>query len=333
MTEIFEYFMYNIKNLKEGEENLMSNSLKGRSFITLKDFTKDEINIIIKTSELLKTQLKAGISHPILKGKTLAMIFEKPSTRTRVSFEVGMWQLGGYALYLSTSDLQIGRGETIADTARTLSRYVDGIMARVFFHKTIVELAHYSKVPVINGLSDFTHPCQGLADLFTVYEKKGRFKGLKLAYIGDGNNVSHSLIYGCSKMGINITIASPKGFEPDEKVVSDAKIEAGLNNSEVIITNDPEEAAKDADIIYTDVWTSMGQEKEREERLKAFRSYQINSELVKLAKKDYIFMHCLPAHRGEEVTDDVADSQNSVIFDQAENRLHTQKAILALIMG
>ncbi len=310
----------------------MDINLKGKSLITIKDLMKDEINLIIKTSELLKTQLKAGIPHPVLKGKTLAMIFEKPSTRTRVSFEVAMWQLGGYALYLSASDLQIGRGETIADTARTLSRYVDGIMARVFSHNTIVELANHSKVPVINGLSDFTHPCQGLADLFTIYEKKGRFQGLKLAYIGDGNNVSHSLIYGCSKMGINIAVASPKGFEPNEKVVSSAKIDAKLNNSKIIITNDPREAVSGADIIYTDVWTSMGQEKEREERVRVFKPYQVNSDLVKLAKEDYIFMHCLPAHRGEEVTDDVADSPNSVIFDQAENRLHTQKAILALIM-
>jgi ornithine carbamoyltransferase len=310
----------------------MDIQLKGRSLISLKDLTKEEIEKIIKTAEVLKTQLKIGIPHPLLKGKTLAMIFEKPSTRTRVSFEVGMWQLGGYALYLSASDLQLGRGETVSDTAKTLSHYVDGIMARVYSHQTIIELAKYSKVPVINGLSDYTHPCQGLSDIFTIYEKKKRFQGLKLAYIGDGNNVAHSLIYGCSKVGINIVVASPKGFEPDEKVVLNAKKEAEFNNSEVTITNDPKDAANGADIIYTDVWTSMGQEKERDERLRIFKPYQVNRDLVKLAKKDYIFMHCLPAHRGEEVTDDVADSPNSVIFDQAENRLHTQKAILALIL-
>jgi ornithine carbamoyltransferase len=268
----------------------------------------------------------------LLKGKTLAMIFEKPSTRTRISFEVGMWQLGGYALYLSAEDLQLGRGETISDTARVLSRYVNGIMARVFGHQTILDLIHSSTVPVINGLSDFSHPCQGLADLFTIYEKKGRLSGLKLAYVGDGNNVAHSLLYGCSKVGMDIILACPKGYEPRSEVVAGAKEEAKKSGCEVKVTIDPREAVKGADVVYTDVWASMGKEKEHEERVKKFKLYQVNPQLVKGAKEDYIFMHCLPAHRGEEVTDEVADSRSSVIFDQAENRMHTQKALMALTM-
>ncbi len=310
----------------------MAINMKGKSLASLADLTEEEIEQILKTSELLKLQHLRGQEHPLLKGKTLGMIFEKPSTRTRVSFEVGMWQLGGYALYLSATDLQLGRGETIADTARTLSRYVDGIMARVFSHQTILDLVKYSTVPVINGLSDFTHPCQGLADLFTIYEKKGRLAGLKLAYLGDGNNVSHSLIYGCSKVGMDISVASPKGYEPDPKVVSEGREEARKRGRVVTVTNDPIEAILGADVVYTDVWASMGKEKEREERVKVFKPYQVNAEMVRRAKPDYIFMHCLPAHRGEEVTDEVADSRNSVIFDQAENRLHTQKALMALIL-
>lgn len=306
--------------------------MKGKSLASMYDLTGEEIEQILRTTELLKLQLLRGQEHALLKGKTLAMIFEKPSTRTRVSFEVGMWQLGGYPLYLSANDLQLGRGETVADTARVLSRYVDGIMARVFAHQTILDLVKYSRVPVINGLSDFTHPCQGLADLFTIYQKKGRFSGLRLAYVGDGNNVAHSLIYGCSKVGMDIILACPKGYEPNPEVVSQAEKEAERNGGEVKVTNDPKEAVQGADIVYTDVWASMGKEKEREERIMIFKPYQVNSNLVKGAKGDYIFMHCLPAHRGEEVTDEVADSRNSVIFDQAENRLHTQKAIMALIM-
>jgi len=310
----------------------MAIHMKGRSLASLYDLTKEEIEQILKTSELLKLQSGRGQEHPLLKGKTLAMIFEKPSTRTRISFEVGMWQLGGYALYLSASDLQLGRGETIADTAQVLSRYVDGIMARVFAHQTILDLVKYSSVPVINGLSDFTHPCQGLADLFTIYQKKGRLSGLKLAYVGDGNNVAHSLLYGCSKVGMSIALACPKGYQPNTKVISEAKKEAKGNGCEANVTNDPKEAVRGADIVYTDVWASMGKEKEHATRIRIFKPYQVNGQLVKRAKEDYIFMHCLPAHRGEEVTDEVADSKNSVIFDQAENRLHTQKALMALIM-
>ncbi len=310
----------------------MAVKLKGKSLASLFDWTREEIAQVLKTSELLKLQNLRGEAHPLLKGKTLGMIFEKASTRTRVSFEVGMWQLGGYALYLSSGDLQLGRGETIGDTAQVLSRYVDGIMARVFSHQTILELVQYSRVPVINGLSDYSHPCQGLADLFTMYEKKGRLEGLKVAYVGDGNNVSHSLLYGCSKTGAHIIIGTPKGYEPKAEVVSRSVEEGRKNGSTVEITNDPEKAVRHADVIYTDVWTSMGQEKEKEERLKRFRAYQINPQLVKGAKEDFIFMHCLPAHRGEEVVNEVADSKNSVIFDQAENRMHTQKALMALIM-
>lgn len=310
----------------------MAVCMKGKSLASLSDLTKEEIEQILKTSELLKLQLFRGEEHPLLKGKTLAMIFEKPSTRTRISFEVGMWQLGGYALYLSAGDLQLGRGETVSDTAKVLSRYVNGIMARVFAHRTILALVKFSTVPVINGLSDFSHPCQGLADLFTIYEKKGKLSGLSLAYVGDGNNVAHSLLYGCSKVGMNIILACPKGYEPSSEVVNAAKQEAKKSGSKVRVTDDPKEAVKGADVVYTDVWASMGQEKEHEERAKKFRPFQVNSDLVKGAKKDYIFMHCLPAHRGEEVTDDVADSRNSVIFDQAENRMHTQKALMALVM-
>ena len=310
----------------------MAINMKGKSLASLADLTKEEIDQILKTSELLKLQSFRCQDHPLLKGKTLAMIFEKPSTRTRVSFEVGMWQLGGYALYLSASDLQLGRGETIGDTAQVLSRYVNGIMARVFAHQTILDLVKYSTVPVINGLSDFAHPCQGLADLFTIYEKKGRLSGLKLAYVGDGNNVAHSLIHGCSKVGMDIGLACPKGHEPNPKVVAEGREEARRNGRVVTVTNDPVEVVLGADVVYTDVWASMGKEKEHEERVKIFKSYQVNTEMVKRAKQDYIFMHCLPAHRGEEVADEVADSKNSVIFDQAENRLHTQKALMALIM-
>ena len=310
----------------------MTVHMKGKSLASLYDLKKEEIEQVLKTSELLKSRLLTGEKPPLLKGKTLVMIFEKPSTRTRVSFEVGIWQLGGYALYLSAGDLQLGRRETIADTAQVLSRYVDGIIARVFAHQMILDLVKYSMVPVINGLSDLTHPCQGLADLFTIYEKKGRLAGLKLAYLGDGNNVANSLLYGCSKVGMDITLACPKGYEPNQEVVSKAKEEGKSSRCKVKVTNDPKEAVRDADIIYTDVWASMGKEKEHEKRVKIFKPYQVNGKLIKEAKKDYLFMHCLPAHRGEEVTDEVADSKNSVIFDQAENKLHTQKALMTLII-
>lgn len=308
-------------------------SLAGRDLLCLQDFTREEIETILKTAEMMKIWNKIGKPHRVLEGKTLAMIFQKPSTRTRISFEVGIYQLGGYGLYLNANDLQLRRGETIADTARVLSRYVDGIMARVFDHKDVEDLAKYASVPVINGLSDFSHPCQALADYQTILEKKGRIQGLKVVYVGDGNNVAHSLMIAGTKLGANVVVATPEGFEPDEKVIKWAEQNAAESGGSFELLHDPVQAVKDADVIYTDVWASMGQEAEAEERRKIFQPFQVNKELVKHAKPDYIFMHCLPAHRGEEVTDDVIDSPNSVVFDQAENRLHAQKAVMALVMG
>ncbi|MCD6373792.1 MAG: ornithine carbamoyltransferase [Thermococcus sp.] len=308
-------------------------SLAGRDILCLQDFTREEIETILKTAEMMKIWNKIGKPHRVLEGKTLAMIFQKPSTRTRISFEVGIYQLGGYGLYLNAQDLQLRRGETIADTARVLSRYVDGIMARVYAHKDVEDLAKYASVPVINGLSDFSHPCQALADYQTILEKKGRIQGLKVVYVGDGNNVAHSLMIAGTKLGANVVVATPEGFEPDEKVIRWAEGNAAESGGSFELLHDPVQAVKDADVIYTDVWASMGQEAEAEERRKIFMPFQVNRELVKHAKPDYIFMHCLPAHRGEEVTDDVIDSPNSVVFDQAENRLHAQKAVMALVMG
>lgn len=311
---------------------LENSTLKGRDLLTLNDLTKDEIFDIIKTAMLLKQAHAQGETIQPLKGKTLGMIFYKSSTRTRVSFEVAMWQLGGYALYLNQNDLQLNRGETVQDTARVLSRYLDGIMIRTFSHEDVEKLAEYASIPVINGLTDFCHPCQVLADLMTVYEKKGYLSGLKLGYIGDGNNMAHSLLYGCSKVGMDVYIASPDEYKPLPKVVEGAVKNAAQSGSKVVITSDVEEAAKGADVLYTDVWTSMGQEAETEKRRAAFKGYQINAHVLKLAKKDVIVMHCLPAHRGEEITEEVIEGPNSVVFDEAENRLHAQKALLALVL-
>ncbi|RLF77238.1 ornithine carbamoyltransferase [Thermococci archaeon] len=308
-------------------------SLAGRDILCLQDFTREELETILKTAEMMKIWNKIGKPHRVLEGKTLAMIFQKPSTRTRISFEVGIYQLGGYGLYLNAQDLQLRRGETIADTARVLSRYVDGIMARVFDHQDVVDLAKYGSVPVINGLSDFSHPCQALADYMTIKEKKGRIEGIKVVYVGDGNNVCHSLMIAGTKLGANVVVATPEGYEPDAKVIKWAEENAAESGGSFELLHDPVQAVKDADVIYTDVWASMGQEAEAEERRKIFMPFQVNKDLIKHAKKDYIFMHCLPAHRGEEVTDDVVDSPNSVVFDEAENRLHTQKAAMALVMG
>jgi ornithine carbamoyltransferase len=273
-----------------------------------------------------------GEPHQLLAGKTLGMIFSKPSTRTRVSFEVGIYQLGGIGLYFGPNDLQLKKSESIPDTAKVLSRYLDGIMIRTFEHQDVIDLAKYGTIPVINGLTDLLHPCQVLADLFTIFEKKKILKGLKLAYIGDGNNMAHSLLHGCSKVGMNISIASPKGYKPKKQIVENALLNAEYTGSKIEILDDPVQAVKNADIIYTDVWASMGQEGESDKRKKIFKNYQVNTKLVKNAKEDYLFMHCLPAHRGDEVIDEIADSPNSVIFDEAENRLHVQKAIMALIM-
>jgi ornithine carbamoyltransferase len=261
------------------------------------------------------------------------MIFAKPSTRTRISFEVGIYQLGGIGMYFGPNDLQLNRGETISDTAKVLSRYLDGIMIRTFKHEDVEGLAKYGSIPVINGLTDLLHPCQVMTDLFTILEKRRNLQGLKLAYIGDGNNMAHSLLNGCSKVGMDIACASPKGYEPQGWIVENAKKNAAYMGSKVVITNDPVEACKDADIIYTDVWASMGQEKEAQERNQRFTGFQVNNQLVSNAKDDYLFMHCLPAHREEEVTNEVVDSANSIVFDEAENRLHVQKAIMALVMG
>ena len=304
-----------------------------RDIVSVLDMKDDFIDFITQGIEL-KNRFKKGDVNNSLTGKTLAMIFEKPSTRTRVSFETGMTQLGGHAIYLSPKDMQLGRGETIADTARVLSRMVDAILYRAFDHKNVLELAKYSTVSVINGLDDEEHPTQMVADFMTILEKKGRFQGLKFAYIGDGNNTLNSLLLSAAIVGMDIYAATPEGYEPKKEYVKKSQDIAKKKGSKVIITNDPEEAAKDADVIYTDVWVSMGEEKEAEEKEKKFTRYRVNSKLVKLAKKDYIFMHCLPAHRGKEVTDEVADSRNSVIFDEAENRLHAEKIILLkLILG
>ena len=302
--------------------------LKTKDLLSLDELSEKEIRGIIDFAIKLKMELKKGKTRPLLKNKTLAMIFQKPSTRTRVSFEIGMFQMGGHALNLSSSDLQLSRGETIEDTARTLSRYVDVIMARVYDHSMIETLAKYSTVPVINGLSNSFHPCQTLADLMTIKEKKKyKDKGLKIAWIGDGNNVCNSLIYGCSKLGINVSVATPKGFEPDSNVIKKSK-----NKITLEIISSPDEAVKNADVVMTDKFSSIHNlDKNREKKF--YPKYQVNPTLMKKAKPDAIFMHCLPAKRESEVTSSVIDGKQSVVWDQAENRLHTQKSLLASLIG
>lgn len=304
-----------------------------KDLISLHDLTQEEVKSLLELGIKLKAELKAGKEHHILKGKTLGMIFTKSSTRTRVSFEVGMTQLGGYPLFLSSNDIQLGRGETIHDTAKVLERYLDGIMIRTYAHSDVLELAREANIPVINALTDLLHPCQVLADLMTAYEHKGKLEGLKLAYIGDGNNMAHSLMYGCAKAGLDCAIATPDDYQCDSEVVANAKDDFKKSGRELIITSDPAEAIKNADIVYTDTWVSMGQEAEKAERQKVFMPYQVNSELFLHADNDAIFMHCLPAYRGYEVTEDVIDGKHSVIFDEAENRLHAQKAVMATLMG
>lgn len=303
-----------------------------KHLLSLKDLTTEEILNILKMAKKLKYELQNDIEHKILKGKTLGMIFTKSSTRTRVSFEVGMVQLGGYPLFLSAQDIQLGRGETIEDTAKVLSRYVDGIMIRTYKQSDVEDLAKYGTIPIINGLTDLFHPCQILADLLTIYESKSKFNGLKLAYVGDGNNIAHSLLYGCSKVGMDIAIATPKGYECDAEIIKNAREEAKLTGVNITITEDPMEAVKDADVVYTDTWVSMGQEEEKEKRIQIFKPYQVNRELFSMAKKDAIFLHCLPAYRGYEVTSEVIDGPQSLVFDEAENRLHVQKAVMALLL-
>lgn len=301
--------------------------------ISLHDVTVDEFHQILDVAQKLKKETKAGIEHHLLKGKTLAMIFTKSSTRTRVSFETGMYQLGGHPMYLNGNDIQLGRGESIYDTANVLSRFVDGIMIRTFAHQDVLDLAKYGSIPVINGLTDLLHPCQALADLLTVYEHKGKLEGLKLAYVGDGNNVAHSLLYAAAKAGMHMSVATPAGYECNAEIVENAKADAKQTGSNLTFTQDPNEAVAGADVVCTDTWVSMGQEAEKAERIKIFKDYQVNAQLFGKANEDAIFIHCLPAYRGYEVTEDIIDGPRSVIFDEAENRLHAQKAVMALVMG
>lgn len=301
-----------------------------RDLISILELSPDEVERIIELTEKLKTN--RTLHQDILSGKTIALVFQKPSNRTRVSFEVGINELGGNCLYLGPQEIKLGIRETTSDVAQTLSRYLGGIVARTNSHKDVVELAKYSSVPVINGLSDLYHPCQALTDIFSVKEKFGAIRGLTLTYVGDGNNVCRSLLLTCTKIGMNISIATPKGYEPDALTVKKAESYAKASGSKVFLTNDPRKAVKNTNVIYTDVWVSMGQEEQAECRMNDFKSFQINKSLVSLADKNFIFMHCLPAHRGIEVTEEVIDGKHSIIFDQAENRLHTQKAILVYLL-
>ena len=308
--------------------------LKGKDMLSIHDLSVDEVQEILALAKELKAKQKAGVPHKILKGKTLGMIFEKSSTRTRVSFETGMYQLGGQALFLSNRDLQLGRGEPIRDTARVLSRYLDGIMIRTFGHDRVEELAKWADIPVIKALTDLLHPCQVLTDLLTIEEYKGKnLKGLKMAYVGDGNNMTNSFLYGCAKVGMTFVAATPEDYRPDATVFKNALEDAKETGASLSLVTDPHEAVKDADIVVTDTWASMGQEAEHEARKKIFAPYQVNKELLEGADKRVIVMHCLPASRGEEITEEVLEANADVIFDEAENRLHTQKAIMALTMA
>lgn len=308
-------------------------SFPHKDLVSLHDYSRKDIEMIFERTKELKEKQKKGIEHKLLlKDKTLAMLFAKPSTRTRVSFETGMTQLEGHALYLGMNDMQLGRGETISDTAKVLSRYVDIIMARLFAHQDIVELAKGASVPVINGLTDLLHPCQALADIYTVYEHKGKLDGLKLTFVGDGdNNVTHSLMQICPKFGMDITVGCPKEYAPNPGIIENAKKSAAESGSKFTLVESPQEAVKGVDIVVTDTWVSMGR-KDAEERTRTFKPYQVNKTLLKQAKPDAIVMHCLPAHRGYEITDEVMDGPQSVVFDEAENRLHTQKALMVLLL-
>jgi ornithine carbamoyltransferase len=294
---------------------------------------KAEVERLLTLAMELKHKQRRGVPHPMLKGKTLGLLFQKPSTRTRVSFEAGMHQLGGHALVLPMADIQLSRGESVADTARVLSRYLDGIVVRTYDHATVEEWAREATMPVINGLTDLSHPCQALSDLLTIREKKGKLKGIKIAYVGDGNNVANSLIEAAAKMGMTIALGCPSGYQPDQHVVDLARVEAARTGAVVELSQDPYVAVKEADVVYADVWISMGREREQARRLRVLSPYQVNSRLVAKAKPDAIVMHCLPAHRGEEITADVLDGPQSVVIDQAENRLHMQKAILTQLLG
>jgi len=310
----------------------MAIDMKGKNLVSINDLSREEVTQILETAEIIKLRYYSNEEQPLLKGKVLGMIFQKPSLRTRVSFETGMIQLGGQAIYLGPNDIKLGQREATKDIAQVLSRYVSGIMARTFSHEIMLELAKYSSVPVINGLSELLHPCQVLGDLLTIKEKKGRLSNLKLVYIGDGNNVAHSLLLGAVKVGMDIVLATPPDYEPKSEIVDIAKEDAKRINSKIEIIHDPKEAVDGADVIYTDVWTSMGFEKESKIRKDVFKPYQINQNLVNKAKEDVIILHCLPAHRGEEITDEVIDGPHSVVIDQAENRLHVQKGVLVLLL-
>jgi len=308
--------------------------LQGKDLLSIHDLSTDEVAEILDFAEQLKVMQKTGVEHKLLEGKTLGMIFEKSSTRTRVSFEVGIFQLGGLGLFLSSRDLQLGRGEPIKDTARVLSRYLDGIMIRTFEQEKVEELAKFADIPVINGLTDLLHPCQVLTDLLTVREHKGKnFRAIKAAYVGDGNNMTNSWLYGAAKVGMTLAVATPENYKPNKKVFDNALADAEETGAKLSWTQDPAEAVKDADVVITDTWASMGQEAEHDARKKIFAPYQVNKKLLRGASKNVIAMHCLPAYRGEEITDDVFEDNAHVIFDEAENRLHTQKAIMALTMG
>ncbi|TGU75037.1 ornithine carbamoyltransferase [Geomonas terrae] len=300
-----------------------------KDFLALSQFTKAELDAMFTLCKDLKAKTKSGVEHHLLKGKSLAMIFEKSSTRTRISFEVGMYQLGGHPLFISSKDSQMGRGEPIKDTARVMARYCDGVMIRTFAQETVEEFAKYASIPVINGLTDLHHPCQIMADVFTVIEHKGSYDGLKFAWIGDGNNMANSWIEAAAIFGFDLTLACPEGYDPNPQVLEWAK---NNGTSKIVVVRDPKEAAKDADVLNTDVWASMGQEEEQKIREKAFAGYQLDENLLALAKKDALVLHCLPAHRGEEISDGVIEGPNSVVWDEAENRLHVQKAIMATLM-
>ncbi|MFZ0963125.1 MAG: ornithine carbamoyltransferase [Terriglobia bacterium] len=312
---------------KQAGPLLRPSTMARRHLISIHDLIPQDIEFLLK----LAKEVKAAPAryHTALEGKTLAMIFEKPSLRTRITFDLGISQLGGRALYLNSEEVGLGKREAVKDVARNLSRWVDVIMARVYSHQTALELAEHACVPVINGLSDFEHPCQALGDYLTLLESKGRLEGATLAWVGDGNNVAHSLIYGAARLGVHMRLATPPGYEPDRSVVADAKREGG----DVTLTHDPAEAVRGADAVYTDVWTSMGKEQEAETRQEVFRSYQVNSQLMRVAGPQAVFMHCQPAHRGQEVTDDVMDSPRSIAYNQSENRLHMQKAILLALLS
>ena len=311
---------------------MISAQLKGRDFLRVNDWDADDLTSVLDLSDRLKARQREHVEHRHLEGRTLGMIFQKPSTRTRVSFEVGMFQLGGAALYLAAGDLQLGRGETIKDTGVVLSRYLDGIMIRTFAQADVDELAAAADIPVINGLTDKFHPCQALADVMTIRERLGGFDGVRVVYLGDGNNVCHSLMVACSKLGMDFVAATPDGYEPSEEVVGWARAAANVSGSAVELTHDPRAAAEGADVLYTDVWTSMGQDEEREQRLADLSGFGIDDELVSLASERAIVLHCLPAHYGEEITEGVLYGPRSAVWDQAENRLHAQKALMALVI-